>query len=127
MMSNSYLDKLSDFERNEYEEELKQKARERSKLYYQKNKQYAKESIRRCRENNKEKYRETDKKYYEENKEKILLRKREYDKNNRETIEAKQGMKIMCECGCHIRRDGLKDHLKTKKHTKLMEKIEIKS
>ena len=120
----SYRDTLTDFERNQYEEQLKQEARERSKLYYQNNKQYALESIKKCRENNKEKYKETKKKYYEQNREEILLRKKEYDKNNKEKIEAKQGLKIMCECGCHIRTDGLKNHFKTKKHIKLMEAIQ---
>ena len=115
------LELMSNIVRNEYEEMLKQKARERSKLYYQNNKQSVKERVNKCRENNKEKYEETDKKYYENNRENILLKRKDYQKNNRAKLQEKQGMKILCECGCHIRKDGLIDHLKTKKHNKLME------
>ena len=115
------IELMSNIERNEYEEMLKQKARERSKLYYQNNKQSVKERVNKCRENNKEKYDETSKKYYEKNKEDILLKHKEYQKNNRVKLEENYGMKILCECGCHIRKDGIRDHLKTKKHNKLME------
>ena len=115
------IELMSNIERNEYEEMLKQKARERSKLYYQNNKQSVKERIKRCTENNKEKYDETSKKYYEKNKEDILLKHKEYQKNNRVKLEENYGMKILCECGCYIRKDGIRDHLKTKKHNKLME------
>ena len=115
------IELMSNIERNEYEEMLKQKARERSKLYYQNNKQSVKERIKICTENNKEKYDETKKKYLENNRENITLKRREYQKTNRVNIEEKQGIQILCECGCHIRKDGIRDHLKTKKHNKLME------
>ena len=46
---------------------------------------------------------------------------KEYKEKNKEKISERCGVKIMCECGCQIRKDGLKDHLKTKKHKKLME------
>ena len=39
------IELMSNIERNEYEEMLKQKARERSKLYYQNNKQSVKERV----------------------------------------------------------------------------------
>ena len=49
---------------------------------------------------------------------------RNIKKNNSAKLEEKQGMKKnkgLCECGCYIKKDGLIDHLKTKKHNKLME------
>ena len=112
---------MSDIEIKEYEEKLKQEARERSKLYYQNNKQYVKERIKIWIENNKEKYDETARKYYENNRQNILLKGKEYRQINRVKIEENYGMKILCECGCHIRKDSLRNHLKTKKHNKLME------
>ena len=99
------------------EEEMK----ERDKEYYENNKEILSEKKKEYYENNKEIINEKRKEYYENNKEIIHEKEKEYREKNKEKIEAKQGMKITCACGCQVRKDSLKDHLKTKKHKKLME------
>ena len=94
----------------EWREDNKEKIKEYKKKHYKNNKQ----SILEHHKNNKEKLTEYKKEYRENNKEKIKEYNKEYYKNK--TIE-----KVTCECGCIIRKDGLKDHKKTLKHIKLME------
>ena len=52
------------------------------------------------------------KKHYEQNKEKRLEYQKEYNEQNKEKILEK----IICECGCIIRKDCLTRHLKSQKH-----------
>ena len=94
----------------EWREDNKEKLTEYNKEYYENNKQSILEYHKKYNENNKEKLTE----YRENNKEKIAEYNKKYYKNK--TIE-----KVTCECGCIIRKDGLKDHKKTSKHIKLME------
>lgn len=73
--------------------------------------EYSKQNIQRTKE------------WYNKN----LDKKKEYDKNRREekALMIKQKKKeyndnlpiITCECGCQIKKNCLKNHLKTKKHT----------
>ena len=67
-------------------------------------------------ENRKENRKEYEKNYNEK-------RKEYYEKNKQKILE-KRNEKITCECGCLIRRNGLAEHKKTKKHIKLMSKKE---
>ena len=84
-----------------YREENKEKIAEYKKDYYEENKEKIAEYKKEYRDQNKAKFAEKNKDYYEENKEKIA----EYKKK-----------KATCECGCIVRRDGLGEHKKTKKH-----------
>jgi len=40
----------------------------------------------------------------------------EYNMKNKEKIEEKRKVKVTCECGSICRKDGLREHKKTKKH-----------
>jgi hypothetical protein len=70
----------------------------------------------------------TPKEYKEENKETIKEYKKEWRKKNKENYYEKNKEKILkknreqitCECSCIIRKDGLAEHIKTKKHQKFM-------
>jgi hypothetical protein len=86
------------------------------KEYYKNNK----EKIKEYRKNNKEKIKEYQNEYCKNNKEKIKEYQNEYCKNNKEILKEKQKEKIICECGCNIRKYDLSKHLKSKKHIDLM-------
>lgn len=62
--------------------------------------------------------------YYLQNKEKIDKYQKEYREENKEILKEKAGEKLTCECGCEVRRDGLKKHKKTNKHKISMESNE---
>jgi hypothetical protein len=69
------------------------------------------------RENNKDKKHIVNKIYREKNKEKIKKNLRKYYQKNKEKILQKHKQKIKCEiCNCLIRKQGLREHMKTKKH-----------
>lgn len=72
------------------------------------------------RQNNKEKCKEYDKKKYENNKEKILEKRKIYYKNNKEKIEERKKEKVICECGCEVKKCNLKKHQKSKRHLNLI-------
>ena len=59
---------------------------------------------------------EYQKRYREENKAKA----KEYQKRYREENEDIIKVKILCECGCQVRRSKISEHKKTKKHIDLM-------
>ncbi len=64
--------------------------------------------------------RERKKEYYLENKDKILEYNKQYKDTNRESINLKASEKIMCECGCELRRDKMTKHQTTRKHQNLL-------
>ena len=92
--------------------------------YYQDNKEYYKEYNKQYRieyyNNNRESIIEKNKKYRDDNKEEYIKRYNTYNKNNKDIINEKAKEKVKCECGCEIRKGGLKEHMKTKKHIDLM-------
>ena len=97
------------------------------KNYYQENKEryqkYAQENKDKRKlfyQKNKEKI----KKYYQENKERLKSSRKKEDKTdyNREYY-MKNNVKVECQCGCKICKTSMRGHLKTKKHMKLMEKL----
>ena len=100
-----------------YSEENKDKISERKKIYYENNKEFKK----LYRETNKDKIKETHKKYYETNKDKIIEKAKVYREENRDKILEKGKVKVICECGCEIRKANLCKHKQSKKHIKLME------
>ena len=67
------------------------------------------------REANKEKIAQKDKEYAQNNKEKINEYKTEY--RNRPEVKERSKLKVMCECGCEIRKDGMRQHLKNYWHS----------
>jgi hypothetical protein len=103
------------------EEQKKEYNKEYVKKYRENNKEYYKEYLKEWREQNKESIIEKKKEYYETNKEQLDEKNKEYYEDNKKHILEYRKEKITCECGCFIRKDGLKDHRKTNKHIKLME------
>jgi len=79
-----------------------------------------KESAREWREKNKETIAEKKREWREKNKETIAENDKEYREKNKEKIAEKNREKIQCECGCFIRRSGIAEHRKSKKHQNLM-------
>ena len=71
-------------------------------------------------EANKDKIKEQKQEYYIKNIDKIKERDREYNIKNKDKIKANKSEKIVCECGCQIRRSDIAAHKKTKKHINLM-------
>ena len=88
------------------------------------NKEKIKEKKKEYRENNQEEIKEYQKEYYETNKEKINERKREYMKEYYQNNKEKVVEKIKCVCGVELTKCKLIRHMRTKKHLKLMEKVE---
>ena len=54
--------------------------------------------------------------YYSKNKEVLQQYKMEHYDKNKDKILTQAAQKIECECGCMIRKDGLTEHKKSKKH-----------
>ena len=53
---------------------------------------------------------------YLENKDDEAKKQKERYKNNKDEINTKAAIKIICECGCMIRKSDISKHKKTKKH-----------
>lgn len=110
----------------EYYQDNKKRISDESKVYYQKNAEKIKSNIKMYRENNPDKKKELDRKYYEQNKDKIQEYHKQYREQNEDKIKERERQKIICECGCEVRKGDINRHQKTAKHQKLMEKIDIK-
>ena len=67
------------------------------------------------REANKEKIAQKDKEYAQNNKDRIKEYQTEY--RNRPEVKERSKIKVMCACGCEIRKDGMRQHLKNYWHT----------
>lgn len=63
------------------------------------------------------------KNYHIINKNEIKIKKKIYRKVNKNYILNYKKIKVVCACGCNIRKSELYKHIKTKKHTKLLNKI----
>jgi len=72
------------------------------------------------REANREYLLEQKKQYHKNNPDKRLKQAQEYRTNNKDKIKAHNSEKIICQCGCEIRRSDLAKHKKTKKHINIM-------
>jgi predicted GIY-YIG superfamily endonuclease len=71
-------------------------------------------------EQNKQQKKEYDEQYYENNKEKKKEYVKEYYEQNREEINEKRKQKLICDCGCEIRKDNLQRHLRSMKHINII-------
>ena len=61
------------------------------------------------------------KEYVQKNLNKIQESKKQSYHRNKESInEKRRTIKIICCCGCEIRKDGMSEHQQTKKHIKNM-------
>jgi hypothetical protein len=91
--------------------------------YYTNNKDKLLEKQKQYYTNNKEELSKYYKQYYTDNKDKLLEQQKQYYMDNKDKLAKKK--KVTCECGCISTRGHLSRHKKTKKHLKLMEKINI--
>lgn len=124
------------------EEYYKKHYKEYHKEYNEKwrinNKEKVKEHEKKWRENNIEKMKEYYKVYYEENKNEISEKTKKWNDNNKEKVKEynkkyrqnnidklneNQKIKILCVCGCQIRKSNITTHKKSQKHIKLMNTI----
>jgi group I intron endonuclease len=96
----------------EYVKESKDKILEYQREKYQENRMQELARHKEYRKNNVEKIKE----HYKTNKEVIQKYKIEYYEKNKDKVLKQAAQKVECECGCMIRRDGLLDHKKSKKH-----------
>jgi len=87
------------------EEHKKEKKKEADIKYREKNKEIIKERLNKWKEENKERYREC---------------KHNHDIKNKEKIEEKRSQKVICDCGCEVRKDCLTRHKKSNKHLNLI-------
>ena len=74
----------------------------------------------RYRKNNKEIISERQKIYIKENPERYRECKRNYDIKNKIKIEEIRSQKVICDCGCEVRKDCLTRHKKSNKHLNLL-------
>lgn len=82
----------------------------------EKKKEWDKKYYKKYYKDNEEQMLEHHKKYYIDNKDKMLEQQKKYRIDNKDKINEK----TTCECGCIIRKYALNQHLRTKKHEKLM-------
>lgn len=119
-------------------EEKKKEARERANKFYKDNKEHVLETIKKYREENKEEIKTKHKEYYEKNKEEIYKKSKEhkatkadeikeymkeYHLKNKEKATARANTIIKCECGLDIKKGYRSEHIKTKKHIDLINKL----
>ena len=56
-------------------------------------------------------------------KDKIIEHRKAYNEANKDKISEHRKQKVVCECGCELRRGGLYNHRKTKKHQEFIESL----
>lgn len=129
------LEKVKPGLRNEMIQDayMKHYNRTRCKDYYDENKEHIRDRHKQYYEANKEDLTIKKKLYRESHKEELSIKKREYYEANKEDIKEKQkarreankeqiDKKIECDCGCVILKRHLSRHMKTAKHTELLQK-----
>ena len=58
--------------------------------------------------------------YNEKNEEKIKERRREYREKNEEKIKERQSIRVICECGMNVNKDGIARHRRTIRHNSIL-------
>lgn len=106
----------------EWRENNKELIAEKKKEWRENNKQQIVEKKKEYRENNKELIKERKQNYYQDNKEQIIEKVRLYSEKNKQQIAEKSKEKITCECGCTLRKDNLKRHIKSQQHQEYLKK-----
>lgn len=123
-----------------YNDSNKEHIKEANKAYYELNKEQISERRKQYRDENKEKIQERMKTYYELNKDRIHKQVSEWRLKNAESFKAASskwyednktrilkriGEKVTCECGCSVRHDSMRNHLKSHKHKQVMEQLNL--
>ena len=73
------------------------------------------------RMHNKEHILQKAKEYREQHKDTIMQKRKEFYHDNKDSILQKMKEKITCECGCEVRKAGLKEHHNSQKHKQRIE------
>jgi len=98
---------------------------EKRKQHYQENKEEMIKDVMEYYNKNKEDILEKRKDFYEDNKEIILEERHKYYKENYKTkIKEQRTKKETCECGMIVTHYCMKNHKKTDRHKRLMEKLD---
>jgi hypothetical protein len=108
----------------EYYEENKAIISKKCIEYYENKKEIILENGKEYYKSNKESIKEKVKMYSEKHKEYIEKYKKQYYQDNKQNILEKEKEKVECICGCQIRRGGLLEHQRTKKHIDAMKNKE---
>ena len=103
-------------ERREYLKMYREVNIKKMKQYYDDNRYRIIERVKQYRNEHREQIAERRQKNYEMNKSKILEENKQKYERNKEQILERRKNKITCDCGCVIRRDGLSEHKRSKKH-----------
>jgi hypothetical protein len=74
------------------------------------------------REDNKEKAKE----YRENNKDKINEKARNYRLKKKDKIQEYRSERIVCDCGCSVRKDTIARHRRSPKHERIMKELDKK-
>jgi hypothetical protein len=96
----------------QYYNDNKQYYEEYRKQYYIDNKEKISEQCKQYNIDNRERYNEYQTQYRIDNKQQISEYKKQYYENNKEKLK----IKIECECGALVRKEGINRHRKTNKH-----------
>jgi hypothetical protein len=80
------------------------------------NKRIAGRTKKEYYEDNKEKIKEKDRIYYEDNKEQIKEQKKDYRDANKEKIKERKSIRVICECGLEVNKDGIARHKRSQRH-----------
>jgi hypothetical protein len=102
-----------------YQEEHKEELKEYNKKYQEEHKEELKEQKAGYYKDNLDYFKDKAANYYEEHKDELIEKTKQYRINNPDCRKKK----TICECGCEVLAEGLRVHLKTKKHKQLMEQI----
>ena len=97
--------------------------KEQNKEWRENNKDKKQEQDRQYAKNNKDKICENQKQWHVKNRDKVIANVKEYQEHNKDIIKEKTAVKIVCECGCSIRKNDLPRHKQTSKHKQLMEQL----
>jgi hypothetical protein len=111
----------------EYNKNNAEKLKLTKREYYEKNFEKLKLSQQEYNKNNADKIKEQTKLYRENNKDNKREQDKIYRQNNKdklnEQFRERSKQQITCECGCIIRKYGLPNHLKTKRHTEALNPV----
>ena len=95
--------------------------KEYMKQLYEQNKDEIKERHKQYYEQNKDEIKQYQEQYREQNKDEA----KQYYQRNKDKINEKNKQKVTCECGCIVRKGNISIHLKSKKHLKLIQSLEV--
>jgi hypothetical protein len=86
------------------------------KDYYEDNKEKIKEYKLKYQKDYYQKNKEKMKDYYQENKKYKLEYSKDYIEKNKEKIKERKSIRVICECGLEVNKDGIARHKRTQRH-----------